>query len=521
MRVQLAMGMALGVGGHAAAIAAPPDLVVALTGRDVNDFLGISVSTAGDMNGDGFDDFAVGANGNKGRVYVNLGGFAITPTPDLVLADNGASRFGESVSSAGDFNGDGYSDLIVGGGFRQAYLFHGGPSLDASVDLVFQGEHSFGTAVSSAGDVNGDGFDDVIIGDHFHNGQAFIFLGGPSGDSVADVVLTGTEILAGFGASVGSAGDTNGDGFDDVLVGAPWYGSNYAEIGRVYLFFGGPTMDDTPDLIFTGEADFDTFGYSLGLAGDVDADGFDDFIIGAGLNDAGGYNVGRAYIYLGDPAVDAVADWVLTGDPEYYSFGTSVGGAGDVNADGFSDVIVGAPSGGTLGPGRAHVFYGGAEPDNEADLMFEGEALDDRFGISVACAGDLRGDGHSDLIVGAMWNDAGGFNAGRAYVMATDHSTAVQSIQTSESLSLDGPFPNPQHVGAPSRILFDLTQAEMVRFELYDIRGRRVSAIPPRLLPAGAGTLLWDTRGLATGTYYIQMGVSSGRSATSKWTVIR
>lgn len=167
---------------------------------------------------------------------------------------------------------------------------------------------------------------------------------------------TGPGILSDFGGSVAPAGDVNGDGYPDVVVGASTANGN---TGAVYIYFGGPVMHATPDVILTGEASGDRFGISISTAGDVNGDGYPDLIVGADahLN-------GRAYIFYGGPGLvskGAVsADVILTGETSGGGFGISVAAAGDVNGDGRPDVIVGAnlyPS--TFFIGRAYVFFGG------------------------------------------------------------------------------------------------------------------------------------------------------------------
>ncbi|MCP4245630.1 MAG: hypothetical protein GY778_01140, partial [bacterium] len=180
----------------------------------------------------------------------------------------------------------------------------------------------------------------------------------------------------------------------------------------------GPGVDTTADLTFTGEAAGDYFGFSVGTAGDVNGDGFDDLIVGAYLNDAGGMDAGQAHVFYGGPDADTTADLFFTGEAAGDNFGVSVGTAGDVNRDGFPDLIVGAwgNAAGGVAAGRAYVFYGGLGADTTADLTITGEAPVDRFGRSAGAAGDVNGDGFDDLIVGAYNNDAGGAEAGRAYL---------------------------------------------------------------------------------------------------------
>ena len=424
--------------------AATPNAVADLTvhGSAASEELGTSVGTAGDVNGDGYDDVIVGAVGrsitasNAGGAFVFLGGASPDTVADLTL--NGAhaeDRFGYEVAAAGDVNGDGFDDVIVGaygsdvGGPEggQAFVYDMGPPPAAAnrTDLTLLGAVAadrFGISAGTAGDVNGDGFDDVIVG-AFHNdvggaeaGRAYVYFGGPGADAVADWVLTGTAAADYFGLSVGTAGDVNGDGYDDVVVGA--YGAGSSDAGRAYVFFGGTSPDPVADLTLIGAAASDAFGYSVGTAGDVNHDGYDDVIVGAHYNDAGGTNAGRAYVFFGGASPDNVADWTLTGVAAGDYFGWAVGTAGDVNGDGYDDVVVGAPendAGGTTA-GMASIFYGAVSPDAVPDVTLMGTAAGDYFGRAVGTAGDVNGDGYADVLVGAPNNDAGGSNAGRAYL---------------------------------------------------------------------------------------------------------
>ena len=169
-----------------------------------------------------------------------------------------------------------------------------------------------------------------------------------------------------------------------------------------------------PIYTFTGEGGGDLFGWSVASAGDVNKDGFDDLIVGAVINDASGFQAGRAYVYSG---LNGDTLYVFTGEAAGDRFGHSVASAGDVNNDGFDDLIVGAylNDAGGSDAGRAYVFSG---QTGDTLYTFAGEAAEDRFGYSVASAGDVDNDGFDDLIVGAIWNDAGGKDFGRAYVFS-------------------------------------------------------------------------------------------------------
>ena len=183
------------------------------------------------------------------------------------------------------------------------------------------------------------------------------------------------------------------------------------EAGRAYVYSGqyGDTI-----YTFTGEAAYDWFGYSVSGAGDVDDDGYADFIVGAGRNDAGGSNAGRAYVYSGRYGNLL---YTFTGEAASDYFGNSVSGAGDVDGDGYADLIVGARynDAGGNDAGRAYVYSG---QTGGLIYTFNGEAAGDLFGYRVSGAGDLDGDGNVELMVGAKYNDAGGTDAGRAYVFS-------------------------------------------------------------------------------------------------------
>ncbi len=370
-----------------------------------NDF-GYSVSTAGDVNGDGYSDIIVGAPGyhnRTGEVYIYLGGSSADNTADITITgENENDEFGYSVSSAGDVNGDGFSDVIIGAPRTysnltpgKAYIYFGGSSMDNTADLYFvgasSGEH-LGSAVSTAGDVNHDGYDDVIIGapDYdSYKGRAYIYFGGTSMDTTADVVITGSVNYGTLGKSVSWAGNVNGanaDGtqYDDVIVGEP--GND-----KSYIYYGGSSMDAVADVYLEGENSGDNFGCSVSNAGDINNDGYDDVIVGAEEYNS---DRGKAYIYFGGSPMDYTADATMTGENEGDKFAHSVSYAGDVNKDNYSDVIVGAWAYDS-NTGKAYIYFGNnsINPTPSADITVTGETANSNFGYSVFTAGDVNNDG--------------------------------------------------------------------------------------------------------------------------------
>ncbi|WP_193323708.1 MBG domain-containing protein [Marinifilum sp. N1E240] len=411
-----------------------PDLTI----TEDSYYNGFRLTTGGDINGDGYDDLLFGHGAYdyyNGRVLLYYGSDEMDNVADFeILGEGKENAFGKSVSSAGDVNNDGFEDMLIGAqGFNKntgrAYIYYGGIEMDFTPDVIMTGSEGvntyFGNSVAGIGDVNNDGFDDVMIGAEAYvsnKGRAYIFFGGTDMDSKPDVILTGEEINNYFGCSFAGAGDVNNDGFDDVLVGAYGYNSK----GRSYLFYGGSTMDNTPDLIMNTTINNNNFGLVVSGAGDLNKDGFDDFAIGA-LN--------GTEIYFGGSSMDNVSD-VSISEGKASEFGKSVSKAGDVNKDGFDDIIVGDYSINS-NTGRTYIFYGGTEMDNIPDVTLTGKGGDSYFGESVAGGGDINKDGYDDIAIGER---AGYFGNERTYFYyggaEMDNNPDVTIIEESRIVNL-------------------------------------------------------------------------------------
>jgi hypothetical protein len=321
-------------------------------GEDAGDYSGFSVASAGDVNGDGLDDFLIGAYRDEdggslaGQTYLILGRAAANWGMDFDLSSADASFWGEdvgdlsgySVASAGDVNGDGLDDFLIGaptdddGGnpwAGQTYLILGraaanwGMDFDLSnADASFWGEDAndeSGQSVAYAGDVNGDGLDDFLIGAYRdedggnYAGQTYLILGRAAANwgmdfdlSNADASFWGEDAGDYSGFSVASAGDVNGDGRDDFLIGGYGDDDGGSTAGQTYLILGRAAADwgmdfdlSNADASFWGEDADDESGRSVASAGDVNGDGRDDFLIGATLDEDGGTDAGQTYLLLG------------------------------------------------------------------------------------------------------------------------------------------------------------------------------------------------------------------------------
>lgn len=284
-----------------------------------------------------------------------------------------------------------------------------------SADAIIFGAdfNEVGRAVAPAGDLNGDGFGDIILGTDIagagFEGQVFIFNGPLTGQrsvTTADATITGSFANESFGASVASAGDVNGDGIKDIIIGAPRFPLNGVGTGRAYVFYGpieGSLIATQADAIIFGEALNDSFGRSVAAGNDINGDGTADVIVGADQLFAN-EGAGKAYVFYGPLSGNiqaANADAILTGETDRDLFGASVTSVGDFNGDGFSDVTVGASENQNRS-GRAYTFFGplaGTIPAANADSIVTGSSLD-QLGFSVA-GGDFNGDSSPDLVIGA------------------------------------------------------------------------------------------------------------------------
>lgn len=426
-----------------------------------------------DLNGDGFDDVVVGAplaspGGmmNAGEVRVYYGGvMGIGAVADRVLRGaRGNDQFGSAVAAAGDVDGDGFGELIVGawhatlagGDLRAgaASIYRGGPMgisvMPTTLLIGAAARDEFGVSVASGGDLNGDGYADVVVGawlaspgGSFGEGSASVYYGSAMGIANAPSRVLGGTNGDGFGYSLASAGDVNADGYSDLIVGA----SNADPGGRfnagtASIFLGGMMgIANVPMTRIEGAAAGDAAGSSVASAGDVNNDGFSDVVVGTTTAFVG-MPLGQGYVTLHHGSaggISVVAARTLRGGGSEDHWGRVVTSAGDVNADGFSDVLIGSADvdvGGLVDAGRVSVFLGSVMGIPAAPARtIDGAASRDWLGYSAAGVGDVNQDGFDDIVIGVALADPGGrVDAGRANL----HIGSVIGISSVPTAIIDG-----------------------------------------------------------------------------------
>ncbi|MDD3993238.1 MAG: FG-GAP-like repeat-containing protein [Desulfobacteraceae bacterium] len=431
-----------------------PSLVI--DGGFADSWLGGAIAAAGDINGDGYADMVVG-QGAADRILIFLGGKGgFSETPNAVIeGPQAGSGFGDRVASVGDIDGDGFDDIIVtapdrttasqisivqtdgtivketGTLFGQVLVYQGTETgLASKASWTLEGfEKAGGIIVAGAGDVDNDGYGDILVAEPqadvsividgelvtlADGGTVRLFTGSAHGLSGEPAwTYLGQEAGGLFGSAVSSAGDVDGDGFDDIMIGAYLEdGGGLIDSGRCYFFQGSENgISSVPMMVLEGGQEGDWFGASIAAVGDVNNDGFDDVLLGAPGHTGGDGGSGVAYLYSG--TLDGLDANPLTINAQtgYKRFGREVSGAGDVNGDGYHDVLVqGVTQNGDVQEVRTVLYLGAQEGlPNEMIALGERVVLSAGFGDpggSMAGLGDIDGDGFDDMAVG-VWTKVG------------------------------------------------------------------------------------------------------------------
>ncbi len=423
---------------------------------DSGDQAGQSLALGGDLTGDGVPDIVIGAPGSSdaaedaGAVYLvpgtSTGEVDWNEAEIMLVGGEADEQSGSSVAWVGDVDADGSDDLLVGvpgdatfgTDSGVSYLVLGPITADdelGSAGVAILGQQSgeaVGCSVAGGGDMNEDGYDDIIVGAYGVDSEAgAVYLGyGPITSvrylDTMDIELTGEAAGDNAGWAVAMAGDLDGNGADDVLIGAQSESTVATEAGAAYVLYGPITTGvglGSADAKLTGEAAWDYAGYSVSPAGDVDGDGLGDVLVGARYEDSGGGAAGAVYLLLGPVSGTAslsTAHAKLLGGGESETAGNAIAPMGDIDSDGYGDIAIGAVGRAEQGTNTGVVYVitgpitGTITITDTTWSQVDGSAAGDKLGYAVAGGQDVDGDGLPDLIVGAPYEDGNGTSSGTA-----------------------------------------------------------------------------------------------------------
>jgi hypothetical protein len=463
--------------------------------------LGYSVSAAGDVNNDGYSDVIVGApqyeNGevSEGAVFVYHGSSAgLNSTSALSIEGNLLGvNLGYSVGGAGDVNGDGYSDVIVSSPWFQnvqiqggaAFIYYGSSNgiIDTNASSLYanQAGAQMGFSVACAGDVNGDGFSDVIVGAPYYDnmeldeGAVFVYLGSANGIiSASPTLLESNQSAAAYGYSVATAGDINGDGYSDIIVGAPWFENGQVNEGSAFVYYGSFSGVNLASVsILECNQISAELGRSVSSAGDVNGDGYSDVIVGA-VNFNNNYlEEGAVLVYQGSASgLGSTPNAQIFGNQASAWMGWSVACAGDINGDGFSEIVVGAHGfdNGQGGEGIAFVYSGSLIGISLSPAWeVESNQILAWLGWSVSGAGDINGDGYDDIIIGAQTYSNGEAQEGAAFVF---HGSSFGLGSNNEGIFDDFYYPIVYSLHSNLILKMNGLSGEDVQISVLDMTGR-------------------------------------------------
>ncbi len=502
-------------------------------GEEPGDRFGRYIACIGDVNGDECDDFLASnkfeGTALEGHVFLFHGGNPPDTIPDLIFNNPYPyGYYGANIENIGDVNGDTCDDFAILGGYSQdnrhiVNIFYGGSLLDTIPD-VFLSEATFwdgfGSNIEGIGDVNGDGYDDVAV--HASNygssrGKVWIYFGGSPMDSIADWEREGSRNQAIFGRSIAGKGDLNGDNYDDFAIyeytGPSVYQSNY------FIFFGGTELDTIPDVVIYGEDYYPAIdiGNTSAQIENLNGDQYSDLVIACN-------RTADVVIFHGGDPMDTDIDVVLSGyDSGVMDYSMYVSYAGDVNHDGYGDIIASQPAA-IIGTGLVYVYFGNPWMDGHPDIRwnYPGETL-------VDC-GDINGDGIDDMMFAKRGNH------GCIEIYAGDSTFFVNAPEEMPEAApnlfqLHEPYPNPFNntVTIPFEIFPGINGD--VSLIVYNVLGQMVADLRPAVGTAMKGQrtgyyeVIWDGKDpsgvdVGSGVYVVVLHISTHRQL-QKVTILR
>ncbi len=466
----------------------------------------MEVQGIGDINADGYKDFAIGASweSNKiGYVDIYLGGSVIDTIADYRIIEDDSWGLGSSITS-GDFNDDGFSDLVIGDYCYSNYeylagrvfIYWGGADFDTISDLTIECKgylYFFGREVKNGGDINGDGVDDLLIGapeKYMGLGYVFIYYGGKFIDNLADVVIQGGDHDR-IGSAICGIGDINADGYDDMLIGTDYWDANYT-YGKAYLMYGGDSIGTYYDTIYDMDTTLGSFGRYVANFGDITGDSISEYAV---------LSPKYARIYSGRNIQEIC--YIPNGNLNcnFQSICNTI----DINNDSINDVIIGTVGwqGNNLG---AYVYLGGTDFDSIPDYVVQGTSYTDGLGFTIASIGDINNDGQQELLIGGMGTNESGKVC--LYTFGEWEGITREINTTADDFKLFQNYPNP--FNDHTTIKYYLPVDADIILSIYNLLGREVKILIYGTQQSGYHEVEWDgtnqaSQSVPSGIYFYEL----------------
>jgi|GEM_PF-788991 len=503
MRGALLWILGLGVGGWQIASAQPEDLQLIwhTTGSNPNSGLGWQLVSAGDINGDGYDDI-LASTWDTRVVYLYFGGNPMDTIPDFEFSVPRDYSNATLPNECRDLNADGFPDFTIKGdslGYNSLYLFFGGPDMNTLPDLIFHcdftgsSQNFYGDYVSM-GDFNGDGNYDLVVANgnysppvDYGHGKIYVYYGGPDIDNITDWTITGYyNNFNWIGGYLSCGGDVNNDGYDDIFC----RGTALGQSEGIVMFHGGNPADTLVDWEIQSNYYFLQGGY-LPTIPDMNGDNCDELVNGTG---------NYANVFFGGDTINTYPDVQLRGSASYNV--SSLGSIGDIDNDGWNDFAL------INGNTELNIFFlspsaiGNVNPQISFQVSNLGR---------VKFAGDVMGIGRDNFMIAKAGNN----NTGEILIYSYNNSGVAYDQEISihpASISLSPCYPNP--FNSQTTIPFELNLKNEISLCVYDVLGRKVSQLLYEKMTPGNYQAIWNAEKFPSGTYFINL--SDGRNSDTK-----
>jgi len=486
-------------------------LITSFTGERsfTNNQIISNIESIEDINGDGYMDFITSyANNNYCKIY--YGGNNFNKKPDIIIKtpQKLVRYFGSFMGGVGDVNNDGFDDFIITGkyydgyfNFGRVFLYQGGTLFDTIPDFVFNDNlfwDELGLSING-GDINGDGYYDFVINNpyNWYDGKArgYLFFGNDTIADTSSVTFKSNAVEDSYGFDITIEGDINGDGFNDIIM-TDLSGPNNINEKNCLIYYGASELKTTFDYSFIIDVDS-----KVKVVGDVNNDGYDDFLISEGTV--------NPRLYFGSVNFNANNFLEFSAYKKNDNFGVGFGGIGDINNDGYDDFALNIKNYKNklnIMVSKLNIYLGGAVIDTIPDFSLEGETKWGQFGRKVGGLGDINGDGFNEFYVFASFYPNSDFPLGKVYIYSMKKfivSVEKEPYKLQQRFTLHQNYPNP--FNPSTTISYQLPKAAYVTLKVYDVLGKEVEELVNKNKSAGIYNVTFNADDLPSGLYFYKI----------------